>query len=146
MAEGAFRKLLRERGLESWFEVDSAGTRVQPEGEPMHINASTVLQREGAYFPHKTRGITQEDVGYYQYIVVMDRQNKDRVLEWFPEAEKKVRMVGYYLDGEDIPDPFGQPLEVYEQVYRTLERALVVFLNRVIEEEGLQRAPGLDGN
>lgn len=51
LAEGAFRKLIRERGLEARFEVDSAGTGAWHAGEPMDPRARKVLEREGAYFP-----------------------------------------------------------------------------------------------
>ena len=48
MAEGIFRKLLKERGLEDRFEVDSAGTGAWHVGEPMDPRARRVLEEEGA--------------------------------------------------------------------------------------------------
>lgn len=33
-AEGVFRKLVREQGIEDWFEIDSAGTHAYHVGNP----------------------------------------------------------------------------------------------------------------
>jgi protein-tyrosine-phosphatase len=78
LAEGAFRKLLRERGLEDRFEVDSAGTGAWHAGEPMDPRARRVLEEEGAYFPHVARQMTREDALRFDHILVMDRENLAR--------------------------------------------------------------------
>ena len=130
MAEGIFRKLLKERGLEDRFEVDSAGTGAWHVGEPMDPRARRVLEEEGAYFPHVARRLTREGVLAYDHILVMDRENLEEVLRRFPEARGKVRLVLEELGGGEVQDPYYGDLEDFREVYWTLEAALQAFLDR----------------
>ncbi len=129
MAEGIFRKLLKERGLEGLFEVDSAGTGAWHVGEPMDPRARRVLEEEGAYFPHVARRLTREDLNY-DHILVMDRENLEEVLRRFPEARGKVRLVLEGFGGGEVPDPYYGDLQDFREVYWTLEAALKAFLDR----------------
>ncbi|MFC0595306.1 low molecular weight protein-tyrosine-phosphatase [Thermus composti] len=128
MAEGIFRKLLKERGLEAFFEVDSAGTGAWHVGEPMDPRARRVLEEEGAYFPHVARRLSREDVQAYDHILVMDRENLEEVLRRFPEARGKVRLVLDFLGGGEVQDPYYGDLQDFREVYWTLEEALKAFL------------------
>jgi len=130
MAEGAFRKLLKERGLEGLFEVDSAGTGAWHAGEPMDPRARRVLEEEGAYFPHVARRLTWEDLLTYDHILVMDRENLEEVLRRFPEARGKVRLLLEELGGGEVRDPYSGDLQDFREVYWTLEAALKAFLER----------------
>ncbi len=125
MAEGAFRKLLKERGLEGRYEVDSAGTGGWHEGEPMDPRAERVLKREGAFFPHVARRLTEEDIRRYDHILVMDRENLREVLRRFPEARGKVRL----LLPEEVPDPYYGDEAFCLEVYRQIERGVRAFLD-----------------
>lgn len=144
LAEGAFRKLLKERGLEDRFQVDSAGTGAWHAGEPMDSRARKVLEREGAYFPHVARQITREDVLTYHHILVMDRENLAEVQRRFPEARGKVRLLRDFLDGKEVPDPYYGDFQECLEVYWTIERALEAFLDR-IGEDGSQGTPKAGG-
>ncbi len=128
LAEGAFRKLLRERGLEAHFEVDSAGTGAWHAGEPMDPRARRVLEAEGAYFPHVARAMTREDALYYDHILVMDRENLAEVLRRFPEARGKVRLLLDYLGGGEVKDPYHGDYQDCLEVYWTVEAACRAFL------------------
>ena len=130
LAEGAFRKLLRERGLEARFEVDSAGTGAWHVGEPMDPRARRVLEEEGAYFPHVARAMTAEDARDYDHILVMDRENLEEVLRRFPEAKGKARLLLDDLGGGEVPDPYYGDLQDCREVYWTVEAAARAFLER----------------
>ncbi len=124
MAEGLFRKLIREEGLEAHFEVDSAGTGAWHAGEPMDPRARRVLEEKGAYFPHVARQLTREDVERFDHLLVMDRENLREVLRRFPEAEGKVRLVLEPLGGGEVPDPYYGDLHDCREVALLLEEAL----------------------
>ncbi len=138
MAEGAFRKLLRERGLEARFEVDSAGTGAWHAGEPMDPRARRVLEREGAYFPHVARQMTREDAQRYDHILVMDRENLAEVLRRFPEARAKVRLLLDHLGGGEVPDPYYGDLQDCLEAYWTIEAGVRAFLDHLLERDGSQ--------
>lgn len=145
LAEGAFRKLIRGRGLEARFEVDSAGTGAWHLGEPMDPRARQVLEREGAYFPHVARQMTREDALHYHHILVMDRENLAEVQRRFPEARGKVRLLLDYLGGGEVPDPYYGDLEDCQEVYWMVEAAATAFLDRLLREDGPQEAPRAGG-
>ncbi|WP_164835654.1 low molecular weight protein-tyrosine-phosphatase [Thermus tenuipuniceus] len=152
LAEGAFRKLIRERGLgqpESYlgarFEVDSAGVEAWHAGEPMDPRARKVLEREGAYFPHVARQMTREDALHYDHILVMDRENLAEVQRRFPEARGKVHLLLDYLGGGEVPDPYYGDLEDCQEVYWMVEAAVRAFLDHLLGEDGSQEASGTSG-
>ena len=130
LAEGAFRKLLRERGLEGLFEVDSAGTGAWHAGEPMDPRVRRVLEEEGAYFSHVARQMTREDALHYDHILVMDRENLREVLRRFPEARGKARLLLHHLGGGEVPDPYHGDLQDCREAYWTVEAACRAFLER----------------
>ncbi|GAB5602162.1 low molecular weight protein-tyrosine-phosphatase [Thermus sp. FJN-A] len=135
LAEGAFRKLLRERGLEDRFFVDSAGTGAWHQGEPMDPRARRVLEREGAYFPHVARQMTREDARLYHHILAMDRENLAEVERRFPEARGKARLLLDYLGGGEVKDPYYGDLEDCLEAYWTVEAACRAFLEH-LERDG----------
>ncbi|MCS7082803.1 MAG: low molecular weight phosphotyrosine protein phosphatase [Bacteroidetes bacterium] len=146
MAEGIFRKLLREVGLERRFEVDSAGTSSWHVGEPAHPQTRRILQEHGADFPHRARQFGPEDLEYYDHILVMDKENLRNVLYWDTAAqhEHKVRLLrAFDSDPEDyeVPDPWGQGRKAYEHVYAMLERSCRNLLKVLVAQYALEPLP-----
>lgn len=135
LAEGAFRKLLKERGWEGRFEVDSAGTGAWFHGQPMDPRARKVLEGEGAYFPHVARSMTREDALRYDHILVMDRENLTEVVRRFPEARGKARLLRGFLDGGEVLDPYPGDYQDCLEAYWTVEAACRAFLEH-LEEHG----------
>lgn len=130
MAEGIFRKLVRERGLEGRFEVDSAGTGGWHAGEEADPRARRVLERHGASFAHRARQVSARDAEY-DHIFVMDRENLATLRRMLPQAHAKIRPVMDLAGGGEVPDPYYDDLEAFEQVYAMLERAITAFLDQV---------------
>lgn len=124
MAEGIFRRMLRERGLEAEFEVDSAGTGAWHVGEEADPRAKEVLQRHGADFPHIARQLQREDDGY-DYLFAMDKSHLEHLYRMFPQSRHKIRLL---LGNGEVPDPYYGGLEGFEEVYQMLEGALRDFL------------------
>jgi protein-tyrosine phosphatase len=133
MAEGIFRKLIRERGLEGRFEVDSAGTGGWHAGEEADPRARRVLERHDASFVHRARQVNAEDAGY-DHIFVMDRENLATLRRMLPQANSKIRLVMELAGGGEVPDPYYDDLEAFERVYGMLERAITAFVDQVALE------------
>jgi protein-tyrosine phosphatase len=128
MAEGIFRRMLRERGLEGAFEVDSCGTGGWHEGEPADPRTQAVLARYDAHFPHVARQVRAEDLEYFDHIFAMDEENLWTLGRMFPAHKGKARLLLDLNGGGEVPDPyFGGP-QHFEAVYKLLEEALEVFL------------------
>lgn len=130
MAEGIFRRMLLERGLEAEFEVDSCGTGGWHTGESADPRARQVLSQHDADFLHIARKICPEDFTCFDRIWVMDQENLRDLERLFPEHSGKARLVleSTGFGGAEIPDPYYGDLADFEAVYATLERALGAFL------------------
>lgn len=125
MAEGIFRRMLRERGLESEFEVDSCGTGGWHEGERADHRTEAILERRKASFDHRARRIRAEDWNYFDHIFAMDKANLRDLERAFPVYKGKTKLM---LENAEVPDPYYGNLRDFEEVYDLLEPALEQFL------------------
>lgn len=78
MAESVFSYL-----APTW-DVDSAGTSNEEEGNPPHPGTQQKLAKEHIpLVPHRARQVSQEDYDAYDLIVYMDEQNRRSLLRIF---------------------------------------------------------------
>lgn len=131
MAEGIFRRMLRERGLEAEFEVDSAGVGAWHVGQEADPRARRTLQKYRADFPHVARQLEPRDEAY-DYIFAMDNSHLEHLHRVFPGSRHKIRLL---LEENEVPDPYYGGPEGFEEVYRMLEGALKGFLEGLREGE-----------
>jgi protein-tyrosine phosphatase len=120
MAEGIFRKLLRERNLERQFAVDSAGTGGGHAGQGANRRTAHVLEKHGAGFPHAARQVRDSDASF-DLILAADNRNLRDLGYALPQAKHKTRLI---LGDREVPDPFYGDLDDFEGVYAMLEPAL----------------------
>jgi protein-tyrosine phosphatase len=134
MAEAIFRNLITEQGLDEEFEINSAGTYGYHTGELADTRARAELQKHGLETDHRAREIDYADLGQYDYILVMDRQNLADVQDLVrhaPKATAKIQLLRDY----DLQEPGGEVGDPYyganrfEQTYKMLERSLHNFLD-----------------
>lgn len=75
-AEGVFRKMIRDAGLESSVKIDSAGTHAYHVGEPPDIRAQQAARKRGYEIGDlRARQITQDDFREFDLILAMDWEN-----------------------------------------------------------------------
>jgi protein-tyrosine phosphatase len=131
MAEALFRHLVKEEKLEDQIHIDSAGTGSWHIGHPPHKGTLAILEKykissEGLI----ARKIQAEDLEKFDYIIVMDHQNKKDV-ERLKTAGSRAKIV-CLLDlteehkGKGVPDPYftGNFEEVYALVKEGCEQLL----------------------
>ena len=95
------------------FEISSAATSTEEIGNPVYPPARRLLNSKGIDCSgHKARQMTQRDFDYYDYIVLMDRNNL-RNLRWIlgreihPEKDRKISMMMDWTDrAGDVADPW----------------------------------------
>jgi len=144
LAEGVFRHLVRERGLEDHYQVDSAGTGGWHVGDPPDRRSWEVARRNGVRLEGRARQLTGRDLERFHWVIVMDRENLDAV-----EALQRRQGGGARAhrlrdfdpepgDG-DVPDPYYGGPDGFDQVYAMVHRAAEALLERL---EG-ERAGGL---
>ena len=111
MAEGTFRHLVEEQGLEHLMEIDSAGTGAWHVGNPPdHRATATAAQRDIDLSLQRARKVRGEDFEYYDHILAMDDENHDNLMRMSPsEHQHKVRLflsLAPELHEREVPDPY----------------------------------------
>ncbi|MFQ5867192.1 MAG: low molecular weight protein arginine phosphatase [bacterium] len=133
MAQGLFKKMLREEGIEN-VRVNSAGIAALP-SYGIHGLLEKVLKEEGIEISnHKPAQITPQIVRDADLILVMERRHKEAILEMALEVENRVFLLKEFAgekENLDIPDPIGQPEEVYRSRLQEIRGYLVKILEKI---------------
>lgn len=130
LAEGIFRHLLAERGLEDDFEVDSAGTGNYHAGAPPDARATDVARAHGITLTGRARALGPEDFRRFHHIIAMDRTNLRQIEEMQRALGLNLARVTLLREfdptaGEDldVPDPYYGGTGGFERVFKMIERA-----------------------
>ncbi len=136
-AEGAMRKLLEDEQLTGQIEIDSAGTGAWHVGEPPDARATAAAKRRGIAIGGRARRVTVEDFARFDYIVAMDRSNRQNLLRLAPDdaSKRKVELFRNYdadspRDAE-VPDPYYGDGNGFETVLDICEAACRGLLRHV---------------
>lgn len=135
MAEGLFKKLLKERGKDGQIAVESCGIAAV-DGMPASCNAIKAMKEEGIDISsHRARLITRELLKA-DLILTMTKAHKDFILNKFPETKGRVFVLEEFAGGRsdeesDIADPFGKDEETYRKVAREIKGKLQKVLERL---------------
>lgn len=140
-AEGAFKHLIRERGLQSRFLVDSAGTSSFHVGERPHPDTRRAAREMGIELDSLARQFRVEDFDRFDWIFAMDHNNLSDLLSMARnDADRKKVMLFRTFDPQresdpvpDVPDPYYGGYsgfrEVQQIVMRTAEKLLDFLLS-----------------
>lgn len=110
MAEFILKDMLRAKGLEDRFYIESAAVSDEESGNPIYPPAKRCLTSHGIPFdPSKTsRIVTREDYDRFDRIICMDSNN----IRWLlgivgDDSEGKIRlMMSYAGISRDVADPW----------------------------------------
>lgn len=141
LAESVFRHLAGERGVDSLFEVDSAGTSGYHAGSPPDRRSAAAARVRGVEVTGSSRPLAPADVRRFDYVVVMDAENLaevealyrasggtarvHRLREWDPQP-----------DSPDVPDPYYGGPRGFEDVHDIVERSCAALLDHLLRERG----------
>lgn len=108
MAEYIFKQLAADAGRAAEFEVASAGTSDEEEGNGLYYAARDKLRAEGVPFgAHRARQMTAEDLAYYDRILVMEERNLRALSRRFGSLPDKVtRLLSLTERDGDVADPW----------------------------------------
>jgi protein-tyrosine phosphatase len=134
MAKAVFSHLMRERGLENAFAIDSAGTGSWHIGDPPDPRAVDATARHGIRLENRGRQLEPADLGAYDLILTMDRSNyRDvKALARTDEEAHRVKMFrDFDPDGSgEVPDPYYGGDGGFEKVFRMIKRTSNAILDR----------------
>jgi protein-tyrosine phosphatase len=126
MAEGAFRSMARQAGLEPAFAVDSAGTFGGHAGQAPSRPAIKAAARRGYDIAGlRARQVTPADIPQFDHVLAMDRAHLAD-LRWMAPRELYPRLhlfSTFCPSGSpvDIADPFGRSEGDYERALDLIE-------------------------
>lgn len=139
LAEGIFRELVRQRGLEKEFCIASCGTGSWHEGEPAHRESRRVATQNGIDLSgHSARQLCAADFTRFSWHVAMDCQNKRDIMHAAagrPVLLHCLREFDAEAESLDVPDPFYGGRDGFEEVYRIIERSCHGLLDHILQDD-----------
>ncbi len=139
MAEGVFKRLVKENGVENEFEIDSAGLISVHQGEMSDSRMRYHAAKRGYELTHLSRPVTRADFDYFDMIIGMDEKNiagLESIARTDEERNKIHRMVSFSRDftPDYIPDPYYGGDQGFENVIDMLEDACNGLFNSLTEK------------
>lgn len=127
-AHGVFRQLVERAGLSDRIRVASSGTHGYHVGHPPDARAAQAAKRRGVDISDlRAQQIEHDDFERYDYVLVMDQANYERVWEACPELLKhKIRLFMEYAPHcktREVPDPYYGAGNGFERVLDLVEDA-----------------------
>lgn len=129
MAEGMFRKAVRDAGLEGQIETDSAGTHAYHIGSAPDPRAQSAARQRGADIGGlRGRKVEEADFDCFDYILAMDGDNLDRLRQRAPaHHQAKVRRLLSFsrkYPNLDVVDPYYGGAQGFEENLDMIEDAV----------------------
>lgn len=145
MAQVMLQQMLADQGIgEEEMKVTSAGLYAG-NGDTASPQAVQVMKKRGLSLDsHRSRRLTPGMINEADLILGMTEEHKQAVMMLDAAAADKVFSLGEYASkpGEkswrQVPDPFGQSVEVYEQTAKALEFLLTQVVKKLKEERTVE--------
>lgn len=141
-AEGVFRHLLREAGLEGAVHVESAGTGAWHVGEPPDARAAATARERGIPLSGRAQRFHAKDFARFDHVVAMDAHNRRALLDLAPDAASRAK-VSLLRDfdpegprGAPVPDPYYGGDRGFDEVFEICHAACRALLARLREDLG----------
>ena len=100
-------------------------------GEPADEKAVSLMRERGIDIgAHRARQVTRAMCLESDVILVMDRDQRQRLQKTYPEACGRVFRIGEYAD-VDVPDPYRQPLQAFRHALNLLDLSIQHWLQRI---------------
>ncbi|MFK5914903.1 MAG: low molecular weight protein-tyrosine-phosphatase [Woeseiaceae bacterium] len=127
-AEGVFRHLVEQEGLDDWISTDSAGTHAYHVGNQPDLRAQQTAKSRGIDLSDlRGRQAVAQDFNDFDYVLAMDNENYQNLKEICPDGlEDKLSL---FLDfSQDfletqVPDPYYGGDKGFEHVFDLVESA-----------------------
>lgn len=110
MAEFILKALVKAKGLESEYYVESAAVSDEEYGNPIYPPAKRCLTQHGVWFDpaKRARTVTRADYDSFDRLICMDSSNLRWIRRIIPDdPQKKIHLLMPYTgQGRDVADPW----------------------------------------
>ena len=136
LAEGVFRHLVRERGREDHYAIDSAGTGSWHVGASPDRRSADVARKNGVALEGTARQVSPADFTDFDWVIAMDRENQAdlEALRTKHRGSAQVRLLrDFDPDPGDrqVPDPYYGGPSGFDHVYALVRRSAEAFLDHL---------------
>lgn len=120
---------LQERGTA--MTVSSAGIAALV-GHPADETATRVAQAHGLGLEgHVARQFNRELGLKHDLILTMEAGHRRQIIHVAPDLSGRVMLFDHWLGGKPIPDPYGKPPQVHEEVFALIEAAATAWAGKL---------------
>ena len=110
MAEFILKALVKAKGLDGLYYIDSAAVSTEEIGNPIYPPAKRCLNQHGVWFDpgKRARQVTSADYDRFDRIICMDASNLRLIKRIIPsDPQGKIHlMMSYTGVGRDVADPW----------------------------------------
>lgn len=137
-AQGVMERMVKEKGVEDKFYIDSAGLYGGHAGDLPDHRMRVHAQLRGLNLTHRSRQVRESDFDRFDIIVAMDNSNYDRLraLAPTPEDEQKVvKMADFFTLhpwADCVPDPYYDGAQGFENALDLIEDGCNTLLSKLI--------------
>ena len=130
MAEFILKALVKARGLEGQYYIESAAVSTEEIGNPIYPPAKRSLTQHGVAFDNakRARQVTRADYDRFDRIICMDASNLRSMERIIPEdPQGKIHLLMSYTGvGRDVADPWytGDFEEAFQDILAGCEAML----------------------
>lgn len=132
LADKLMKHAVKERDLNHVFSR-SAGVYAEPGRSPDPKMVNYLAEKHIPAGDHEARLIQEDDVAWADYILVMEKAHAVEIVKLWPQAKRKIELLGRYVtadpSADDVVDPFGRtPFH-----YRLAQLQIALGVNNFIE-------------
>lgn len=133
------KKKVKDKGMDSWVEVDSCGTSNYHIGDNADPRTIASAKQHGVPIDHCARQLTAADLDTFDFIFAMDKSNYHNIVKLSQEKNirEKVRMMREFdpvPEGGEVPDPYHGTEEDFKKVFDILDRSTERFADHLLEK------------
>lgn len=137
-AEGLMKHIVKQRGLEHRFYIDSAGTYGGHAGQLPDPRMRRAAAERGYLLDHRAQRFKPAMFAQFDLIVAMDDNNYydlQSMTSTLEEEKKIVRMADYcrHYTATHVPDPYYEGADGFQLVLNLLEDACAGLLDDVMK-------------
>tara|TARA_B100000674_G_scaffold404988_1_gene351597 strand:- start:3270 stop:3746 length:477 start_codon:yes stop_codon:yes gene_type:complete len=141
-ADGVFRKLVRDAGLEDHISVDSCGLSAYHVGELPDPRSREMAKSRGIDLTDiRSRKIRRDDYYEFDYVLAMDDGHFHDMRRQAPASHHdRIEMFLDYhptMAGQSVPDPYYGGANGFVHVFDMIEEASSSLLSHIREKHGI---------
>jgi len=141
-AEGVFKHVVKQAGMQDEIIIDSAGTHAYHIGESPDKRSQAKARENGVDLSRqRARKAITEDFERFDYIIAMDRSNLEDLkhLASTQEQHQKISLFMDYADNwnnTEVPDPYYGGSNGFQEVFDMVTSASQGLLEQIKKNRG----------